>query len=69
MPSVRVTQEAAEVLAEPAGRSARITQEVLEVPIETTSQSARITQFVLEVLVSETPIPSVGVAGVFPRFF
>lgn len=49
MPSVRVTQEAAEVLAGPSFQEARVTQEVVEVPIETSNQEARVTQEVLEI--------------------
>lgn len=79
MPSVRVTQEAAEILAEPDFQEARVTQEVLEVPIETSHQSARVTQEVLEVpietshqsarvtqLVLEVLIQNIGVVPPVP---
>jgi len=49
MPSARVTQEAAEILAEPSFQEARVTQDVIEVPIETSDQEARVTQDVVEV--------------------
>lgn len=67
MPSVRVTQEVSEVVAEPDFQEARVTQEVLEVPLEASSQNARVTQVVLEVLIGPA-LPGAG-PSVWPRFF